>query len=55
MLVDVYLIESYNGVSAGQFTQLPAELAEQLIADGKAAKNAPEESAKKVETKKSGK
>lgn len=48
MLVDVYLIESYNGVSAGQHTQVEPEIAESLIASGKA-----EPLQNKVEQKKS--
>lgn len=54
MLEDIYLLESYRGVNAGQHTQVPAEIAEQLIAEGKAKKV---EAVKQVksETKKVGK
>lgn len=53
MLVDVILIEPYNGVSAGYETSLPAEVAEALIKDGKAkTKEAAKPAPAKVESKK---
>jgi len=56
MLVDVILIEPYNGVSAGYETSLPAEIAEALIKEGKAKDaHAAPKPAPKVETKKTGK
>jgi hypothetical protein len=55
MLVDVILIEPYNGVSAGYETSLPAEVAEALIKEGKAKDAHAPKPAPKVETKKTGK
>lgn len=54
MLVDIYLIEPYQGVNAGQYTQVTQEVADQLIAEGKADKNSTEKQTK-TETKKTGK
>jgi len=56
MLVDIILLEPFNGVSAGYETSLPAEIAEALIKDGKAKPLAASKPAPaKVETKKTGK
>jgi hypothetical protein len=38
MLTDIFLLESYKGVSAFQYTQVELEVAEKLIAEGKAKK-----------------
>lgn len=54
MLEDIYLLESYQGVSAGQHTQVPSDIAEKLIAEGKAAKIQTVKQVKS-ETKKVGK
>jgi hypothetical protein len=54
MLIDILLTEPYQGVSAGQCTQVPSEIADALIAQGKATKV---QSVKQIksETKKVGK
>lgn len=55
MLVDIFLLEPYKGVSAGQHTQLPAELADELIAKGIAVAVDTEKKTKVESTKKVGK
>lgn len=52
MLVDIFLIESWNGVSAGQYTQVFEEIAETLISNGIASKDSVKV---KTETKNKGK
>ena len=54
MLVDIYLLESYKGVNAGQCTQLEIDIAETLIEQG-LAKKVETEKETKAETKKVGK
>ena len=54
MLIDIYLLEPFQGVSAGQCTQVQSEIAETLIEKGLAKKIGIEKETK-TETKKLGK
>lgn len=54
MLVDVLLLQSFGGVSCGQHTQLPAELAQKLVEQG-IAEFIDEKKNKTESTKKTGK
>lgn len=54
MLVDILLIKPYQGVSAGQCTQVDPDTAQTLVSQG-FAENLSEEKQTKVETKKVGK
>lgn len=49
MLVDIFLLESYNGVCAGQYTQVSEETADMLVAKGLAERDSVKV---KTETKK---
>lgn len=53
MLVDIFLLESFNGVSANQYTQVSEEIAEMLVSKGIAKKDSVKTS--KVEVKSKGK
>jgi|LakMenEpi03Aug12_release.lakeMendotaPanAssembly.Ray.scaffolds.fasta_scaffold313940_2 hypothetical protein len=50
MLKDIFLLQQYNGVSAGQYTQVSEEIAEKLIAEGIAKSDTAKQN--KTETKK---